>query len=98
MPFKTLHYGPVTPEIKPLLYRRPTMKADSEMREYVFMYDTAQLSFSSEDKQNLIAYMKERSDYIFDKQIKDIDRLSISKFSSNIELDILCKLTFKSKN
>ena len=59
------------------------------------MYDVGKMNYSSEDKVKLLGYMNERSEYIFDKQIKGIDRLSITKFNSNIELETLCKLTLK---
>lgn len=42
--------------------------------------------------------MKERSDYIFDKLIKKIDRISITKFNNMTDIETGCNLTLKDFN
>ena len=42
--------------------------------------------------------MRERSDHIFDKLVKKIDRISIAKFNNVTEIDTGCNLTLKDYN
>lgn len=68
------------------------------MREYIYMYDTAGLDYPYAYCQKHIAYMKERSDYVFDKLMKKIDRVSITKFNNVSEVETGCNLTLKDFN
>ena len=61
----------------------------------MLMYDVGHINYSSIDRLSFLDYIKERSDYIFDKYVNKFDRVSIAKFNANIEMDTLCKLTIK---
>jgi hypothetical protein len=54
------------------------------MREYMMMYDMGHLNYTEADRSSYVGYIRERSDYIFDKYVKNVDRVSITKFNSHI--------------
>ena len=95
MPYKTLYYGSITKEIEPTLYRLARNSAEVEVREYVVVLDASYYYSSERELSDQLKYLRERSEYLFDKLIKKWDRLSLIQANSEIGAQTLCNLTLK---
>jgi hypothetical protein len=95
MPYKTLHYGPISKEVEPTLYRVARNPAEVECREYVITLDASYYYSSERELTDQLKYLRERSEYLYDKLIKKFDRVSLIQANSEIGAQTLCNLTLK---